>query len=496
MDGPTIYALGTPAPSRAHPGALAVVRLSGPRAADVLLLLTKSATLPTPRRLVLRTLCDPSTGEAIDRGLVVWFEAPHTETGEPMAELHLHGGRAVVGAALEAIRRLGFCRLAEPGEFTRRAFENGKLDLTEAEGIADLVAAETEQQRCLALQQMDGALHALYEAWRKMGLGTLAHLEAAIDFPDEDLPAGLDRNVRDGIVRLQEGIGAHLADRRGERLREGLHIAIIGPPNAGKSSLLNLLARRDAAIVSETAGTTRDIVEVHLDLGGWPVVLADTAGLRESPDAIEQEGVRRARARAASADLRLLVLDASGDWKTAMQTLTAETENWDTARDLVVLNKIDLAAPDLPLKPHAEEGAERPSRSMGTSTASVVHASRRPFGPPQHEVFAVPSEGTTAGLVPLSARSGEGLPELLARLERVAGALMDEGAAAPPLTRTRHREALAEAHASLGRALGAPEIALAAEDLRLALRAIGRITGTVRVEELLDVIFRDFCIGK
>ncbi len=451
MDGTTIYAPGTPQPSRAHPGALSVIRLSGPRAADALMSLTRRA-LPAPRRMVLRTVHDPSTGEAIDRGLAVWFEAPNTETGEPMAELHLHGGRAVVGAALEAIRRLGFCRLAEPGEFTRRAFEHGKLDLTEAEGIADLVAAETEQQRRLALQQMDGALHRLYEEWRTLGLGTLAHLEAAIDFPDEDLPPGLDRGVRDGIVRLQAGIGAHLADRRGERLRDGLHIAIIGPPNAGKSSLLNLLARRDAAIVSETAGTTRDVIEVHLDLGGWPVVLADTAGLRESGDAIEQEGVRRARARAAAADIRLLVLDASGDWKATLRALTASTENWDPVRDIVVLNKIDLAASD------------------------------------------------ASDVVPLSARSGAGLPELLARLERSAGGLMDDGVQdqgdAPPLTRARHREALAEAYASLGRALSAPEIALAAEDLRLALRAIGRITGTVRVEELLDVIFRDFCIGK
>ena len=460
MDGSTIYALGTPSPSRARPGALSVIRLSGPRAADALVFLTepgafargrsaRAQALPAARRMVLRTLSDPLSGEAIDRGLVVWFEAPQTETGETMAELHLHGGRAVVGAALEAIRRLDFCRLAEPGEFTRRAFENGKLDLTEAEGIADLVAAETEQQRRLALQQMDGALHRLYEAWRTLGLGTLAHLEAAIDFPDEDLPSGLADGVRDGILRLQAGIASHLADRRGERLREGLHIAIIGPPNAGKSSLLNLLARRDAAIVSETAGTTRDVIEVHLDLGGWPVVLADTAGLRDTGDAIEQEGVRRARARAAEADLRLLVLDASGDWKAQKEALTAATANWDPARDIVVLNKTDLAP-----------------------------------------------AGAMAGGVALSAKSGTGLPELLAQLERSAGALMEEGAAAPPLTRTRHREALVEAHQALGRALMAPEIALAAEDLRLALRAIGRITGTVRVEELLDVIFRDFCIGK
>ena len=447
MSDATIYALGTPTPTRAHPGALAVVRVSGPRAADVVELLTRKP-LPTPRRLALRTLLDPSTGEAFDKGLVAWFAAPNTETGEPMAELHLHGGRAVVGAALDAIAHLGFCRLAEPGEFTRRAFENGKLDLTGAEGIADLVAAETAAQRRQALLQMEGSLHRLYEDWRGKGLRALAHLEAAIDFPDEDLPEGLADQVRLAISSLQGEIEVHLEDRRGERLRDGLSIAIIGPPNAGKSSLLNLLARREAAIVSETAGTTRDVIEVHLDLGGWPVVLADTAGLRDSGDAIEQEGVRRARARAAGADLRVLVLDASGDWQRARGDLLAATENWNAARDIVVANKVDLAA----------------------------------------------VEGTD--IVPLSARSGAGLPELLARLERSVGLLMEDGVSAPPLTRARHREALLEAHAALGRALLAPEIALVAEDLRLALRAIGRITGTVRVEELLDVIFRDFCIGK
>ena len=460
MTPDTIYALGTPTPSRAAPGALSVIRLSGPRAPDALIFLTEALaftrgysardpSLPEPRRMVVRGLLDPATGEEIDRGLVVWFEAPHTETGEMMAELHLHGGRAVVSAALAAIGKLGFCRLAEPGEFTRRAFEHGKLDLTRAEAIADLVAAETEAQRKLALQQMDGALHRLYEDWRTLGLRTLAHLEAAIDFPDEDLPSGIADAVRAGITQLQAEIATHLDDRRGERLRQGLSIAIIGPPNAGKSSLLNLLARREAAIVSETAGTTRDVIEVHLDLGGWPVVLADTAGLRASSDAIEQEGVRRAKARAAAADFRLLVLDASADWKSEMQTLTKTTERWDPARDIVVVNKIDLA--------------------------DVVDAT---------------------GVVPLSATSGQGLPELLARLERSAEALMADGAAAPPLTRARHREALEECRESLVRALTAPEIALAAEDLRLALRALGRITGTVRIDELLDVIFRDFCIGK
>src|SRR5258707_7578919 len=354
MDDATIYALGTPTPSRAAPGALSVIRLSGPKAPDALVFLTeprafergrsaRDPALPEPRRMMVRTLRDPVTGEEIDRGLVVWFEAPNSETGEMMAELHLHGGRAVVNAALAAIGKLGFCRLAEPGEFTRRAFEHGKLDLTRAEAIADLVAAETEQQRRQALLQMNGALHRLYEDWRTLGLRALAHLEAAIDFPDEDLPKGLADEVRDGVTQLQGEIAAHLDDRRGERLREGINIAIIGPPNAGKSSLLNLLARRDAAIVAESAGTTRDIIEVHLDLGGWPVVLADTAGLRATADAIEPESVRRAKARARAADLRLLVLDASADWTGAMRELTAASEHWNPAHDIVVVNKVDLA---------------------------------------------------------------------------------------------------------------------------------------------------------
>lgn len=459
MEIATIYALGTPVPSRARPGALSVIRFSGPRATDALVFLTerkafergrsaREPALPEPRRMTVRTVIDPVTGEAIDRGLVVWFEAPHTETGETMIELHLHGGRAVVNGALAAIGKLGFCRLAEPGEFTRRAFEHRKLDLTAAEAIADLVAAETDQQRRQALDQMGGALHRLYEDWRTLGLRALAHLEAAIDFPDEDLPPGIDDEVRSGIARLRGEIAAHLEDRRGERLREGLSIAIIGPPNAGKSSLLNLLARRDAAIVSETAGTTRDVIEVHLDLGGWPVVLADTAGLRETADAIEQEGVRRAQARAKAADLRLLVLDASGDWQAEMQALTRPSAHWNAASDIVVANKVDLALVD------------------------------------------------AVGVVPLSAVAGAGLPELLARIERSVAHLMEQGAGTPPLTRARHREALVEAEAALGRALVAPEVALAAEDVRLAMRAIGRITGTVRIDELLDVIFRDFCIGK
>ena len=346
--------------------------------------------------------------------------------------------------------RLGFCRLAEPGEFTRRAFEHGKLDLTQAEAIADLVAAETDQQRRLALQQMDGALHRLYEDWRTLGLRTLAHLEAAIDFPDEDLPEGLGDEVRAGIVRLRGRDRARIS-RTGAAsgCARDCSIAIIGPPNAGKSSLLNLLARRDAAIVSETAGTTRDVIEVHLDLGGWPVVLADTAGLRESGDAIEQEGVRRARARAAAADLRLLVLDASGDWQGERRALIAATERWNAAT--------------------RHRGREQ-GRSRARSRRRTSWRCRRRTG------AGLPDAAGAAGTLGRGADAG--------RRRRAAA-----HARAPP-------RGAVECHEALARALVAPEVALAAEDLRMAMRALGRITGTVRIEELLDVIFRDFCIGK
>ena len=322
---------------------------------------------------------------------------------------------------MEALRALPDFRLAEPGEFTRRAFENGKLDLTEAEGLADLVNAETAAQHRQALRQMDGELGRLYESWAARLTRALAHIEADIDFVDEELPEDLAAQRLDDVRALEGEIARHLDDhRRGERLREGFVIAILGPPNAGKSSLLNALARREAAIVSPTPGTTRDIVEVHVDLGGYPVTLADTAGLRETADAIESEGIRRALATAA------------------------------LGRDdaLVVVNKLDL---------------------MGAAEAGDA--------------------------LMLSAVTGQGLAELHERLvqeiERRFGAT-----SLPSLTRARHREALEACRGHLNRALAAPEVELCAEDLRLATRALGRITGRVDVEDLLDVIFRDFCLGK
>jgi tRNA modification GTPase len=419
-----------------------VVRISGPVAAQAISAFTGS--LPPPRVARHCRFYDPDTGEQLDDGLVLWFPGPRSATGEDVAEFHVHGSRAVLAAIAQALRGLGL-RLAEPGEFTRRAFLNGKLDLTQAEATADLVAAETEVQRRQALRQFGGELGDLYRGWRDRLTRSLAHLEAAIDFPDEDLPPEIESEILQSIERLLSEIDSHLADgHRGERLRDGIDIAILGPPNAGKSSLLNRLARRDAAITSPIAGTTRDVIEVAIDLQGYPVVLSDTAGLRESEDPIEQEGLRRALRRAEQAELRLFVFEAGHP------PSVCAASQWSGPDTLLIANKIDLVeapGPDLP------EGA-----------------------------------------IPISALTGDGLDRLKSALgEEVAQRYRVEG---PVLTRARHRQALEECSAALRRSLAAPLAELRAEDLRLALRSLGRITGAVDVEDLLDTIFRDFCIGK
>lgn len=442
-DADTIFAPAT-APGQAG---VAVIRVSGPGAAAAAADLTGSA-VPPPRSAVLRTLRGPD-GDVIDRGLVLWFPGPNSFTGEDVVEFQVHGGRAVAAALADALIARTPVRPAAPGEFTRRAFLNGRLDLTEAEGLADLVAAETAAQRRQALRQMSGSLGRLYETWRTDLISLLAHAEADIDFPDEDLPDGLAATVRPRVIELRDRIAAHLDDgQRGERLRDGLYVVIVGPPNAGKSSLLNALARRDAAIVSTIAGTTRDVIEVHLDIGGYPVLLADTAGLRRAADAIEGEGVRRALARAAQADLKIVLADATGAGAAG-----AEVAELIDADSLVALNKVDLAP-----------------------AAGPVAVAGHPA-------------------LPISVKTGSGMTTFLSTLEDMVASRLDAGGA-PMLTRARHRAALEECHAALQRAVGADATELVAEDLRLAARGLGRITGRVDVEDILDVVFADFCIGK
>ncbi|HYM17580.1 MAG TPA: tRNA uridine-5-carboxymethylaminomethyl(34) synthesis GTPase MnmE [Micropepsaceae bacterium] len=430
----TIFA---PATAAGRAG-VAVIRVSGPMADAALKAVTRE-DLPAERSAVLRTLYDPSNSNRIDVGLVLRFFSGSSYTGENVVEFQVHGGRAVTAALLDVLSHLPGLRFAEPGEFTRRAVEAGRMDLTQAEAIADLVNAETEAQRRQALSQLEGRLGERYEDWRSRLIRAAAWIEAGIDFPDEELPATVTARGDAQLAEILSEIRAHLDDgRRGEILREGLHVAIIGPPNAGKSSLINALAKRDVAIVSETAGTTRDVIEVRLDLKGYPVILADTAGLREAKDAIEAEGIRRALSRAERADLRLLVLDASVGLTKAEIPAKAEIVAW---------NKADLV-----------EKRDRPGTWLSTKT-------------------------------------GEGIDELIEQLAQHAAKNLgaDE---APALTRARHRQALEVAASALGEAISSTESELKAEHVRLGLRAIGRITGRVDLDELLDVVFRDFCIGK
>jgi tRNA modification GTPase len=445
----TIFALAT-APGRA---AVAVVRVSGPESGAALERL--AGRLPPPRRAVLRKLRD-AEGRSIDDALVLWLPGPGSYTGEDGAEFHLHGGRAVVEALGRRLGELGL-RPAEPGEFTRRAFQNGKLDLTQAEAVADLVDAETEAQRRQALDQLGGALGRQYESWRVRLVEILALLEAEIDFPDEDLPGGLAARVRPMLDGVTAAFDEALADAgRGERVRDGWRIAVVGAPNAGKSSLFNALVRREAAIVTPIPGTTRDVLEAVFELEGFRVLLADTAGLRDTVDVVEVEGVRRARAWADDAALRLWMVDASasdGAWR--------EAAGAARAGDLLLLNKTD--------RPRGADAA--------LATGAAVEL------------------GMT--VLELSAGTGAGLDRLETVLaERVSAAL--SGADFPAVTRERHRRRLAEAREHLLRARAGLELGpeLAAEDVRLAARALGRVAGRIDAEDVLDVVFASFCIGK
>lgn len=450
ITGETIVALAS---GRGRAG-IAVLRASGPRAGDCLKALGGGRALDLPRRAVLAKLRDPQDGTFLDQALVLWFPGPASFTGEDVAEFHVHGGPAVIEGVLGALRRCDGVRLARPGEFSRRAFEHGRLDLSAAEGLLDLIAAETPAQRDQALRQMGGALAERVEAWRSRLLAARARIEALLDFADEDLPEedSLLARVESEIATLAEEIAAALADAcRGERVRSGLRIVLTGPPNSGKSSIINRMAKEDVAIVSPEPGTTRDALEVRLELAGMVVRMIDTAGLRAAGGAIEQEGMRRARRHAREADLRLMVYDLSAPISDRQELGISD----DGVAGWRVWNKCDLD-------------------------------------------FRTPAGRRGEGEYIVSARTGAGLDLLMADLELWAARAATAGESAI-VTRARHREALEDTAAAIHAArrhLMYADLVLTAEELRRASDALGRITGRVGVEEMLDALFGEFCIGK
>ena len=384
----------------------------------------------------------------LDEALVIFFKGPRSYTGEDVMELHVHGGRAVIEAVINTLQKQGGFRIAEPGEFTKRAVLNGKMDLTKAEGINDLIQAETEAQRVQSFAQVDGALSEIAFGWREKAIKIAAHVEAYIDFPDEEIPESTLTSLGDEMSVLIRDIEKGLNDgRRGEILREGFRVAVIGPPNAGKSTLVNWLSKRPVSIISEQPGTTRDVLEASLDLGGYPVIIADTAGLRASTDPIENEGIKRAQEWAKTANSRLILLEPSTE-AGFLERLKPNPEC-----DLVVLNKIDLLPRDFK----------------------------------KEETLAI------------SLKDEIGLDKLLNGLKKIVSKSM-VGQEPPVITRTRHREALQICLNSIKSAktalLSDEEPEIVAEELRAATKSLGRVVGAVDVEDLLDVVFGDFCIGK
>ena len=426
---------------------IAIVRVSGPSAGEILYDL--AGRIPQPRLASHLKLRFPSNREVIDHGLVLWFPGPRSFTGEDTVEFHLHVGRAVIQLLFLAIQEYPRVRLAEPGEFSRRAFVNGKLDLTAAEALADLVASETEAQRRQAIRQLSGELGDLYELWRQRLLRYLSRVEAQLDFVEEDLPQGLVETVQTDISQLLVDLDRHLNDgRQGEIIRQGFRLVIAGAPNVGKSSLMNRLCGKEMSIVYPSEGTTRDVVEGKTSFGGYPVTICDTAGIRVSSEEVEQEGIRRAKTAVGSADILILVFDVS-----EYPDLEPETLALMRQPGCVVFNKID--------------------KSSGKIPGSI--------------------NGFTA--CGLSCQTGKGIPELIELLKKEISKLLSNSGS-PMLTRDRHREALTHCRGSLERALEVADLELIAEELRAASNALGRITGRVGVEDILDLIFAEFCIGK
>ncbi|KAG0232969.1 tRNA modification GTPase gtpbp3, mitochondrial [Actinomortierella wolfii] len=440
----------------------------------------------------LRRICCPTTGELLDKGMVLWFPGPHSFTGEDCVEFHCHGGKAVIDGILNGIGNISkSVRLAEPGEFARRAFENDKLDLTEVEGLADLLAAETAAQRRLALKQAGGSLRTLYDTWREQLIQNMALIEALIDFgEDENIEDDVYDTVYKRVTKLYRDITDHLNDnRRGEILRDGIHATIFGPPNAGKSSFLNHITQRQAAIVSPIPGTTRDIVEVSLDIGGFPILIGDTAGLRRSNDVIEMEGVKRAQDRIQTADINIAILPVT-DFDPAPTCTKSSAEGVKDSPDpivlqairdnpdtLVLINKVDLAK---------DENTQRLLDTIGAQIWT---------DPQPHENHQCPQRNLWA----VSCQTGAGLDKFVNDFVNILKNKYESATtASSSITQHRHRKHLQNCVESLEAflELGPEDVVLGAEELRHAATDLGRITGRVDIEEVLDVIFREFCIGK
>ena len=442
----TIYALS----SGSGISGIAVIRVSGKKTADVIKQITGEG-LPIPRMATLKKFNKNGSKELIDEGVIIWFPAPNSYTGEDLAEFHVHGSRAVINAMHETISKIKNCRLAEPGEFTKRAFQNGRLNLLKAESIADLISAETEIQRKQALKVMSGTSSAKFNSWRENILKILSHVEAKIDFPDEDLPKNIIKEIQKTSNNVLQEIKKTLDDQKvGERIREGFKIAIVGPPNSGKSSLLNYLSKRDVAIVSEIAGTTRDVIETHLNLDGYPVIVSDTAGIRNSKNEIEKKGIKIALKRAEDADLRLIIISAKNvDFTSVLKGLL-------TKNAILVVNKSDL----------------------------IKRKLNKKFKKYEHVLISVKKDLNLNKLI----------IKIKSKLKNKFTATEDI-----LITRERHRQSLINCAKHLEKFQNKKSVQdfdKAAEDLRLATRHLGMIVGKVDVEELLGSIFNDFCIGK
>lgn len=447
MDNKTIYALSTVLGK----SGVAVIRISGKEALQVVRLMTNLNPDKIKARYAYFTdLKDLSKSHTLDKCLLLYFKAPNSFTGEDIVELQIHGSRAVIASVLNNLSRIPGFRMAEPGEFSKRAFYNQKMDLTEAEGLADLIDAETEAQQKYALRQMEGSLKNLYDDWRTQLVTIMAHLEAYIDFPDEEIPESVVNNLNNTVFKLREAINKHLSgDNIGERLREGFRIVIVGRPNAGKSSLLNAFAQRDVVIVSDIAGTTRDAVDIHLDLNGYPVIITDTAGIRETEEAIEKQGVEIAYRKINDADLLICLFDASQDTVQVFDNIAKIYGD----KMVYVANKADNLTPE---------------------QCSNIEKQN---------------------ILLISAKHYQGIDVLLNKISKV---IEDKFTSNSNLliTRARYREALSQALQSLDLFNLDKEIELSAEDIRLAAREIGKITGRIEIDEILDKIFGSFCIGK